>query len=146
MPKDKRDPVSSKSEREQFLDVIFGPDEEVDENLADEILASHGITGSELVEEFKLRLQAELRSHYQETNEISKPLKTALKGIQEQQRASQPKPVQAHSWIEDLLTGNVSSNAPPQLLYSWHKQKEGVVSENDKRILDELEGEMKDSE
>ncbi|SRR6266851_2756106 len=146
MSKDRRESEPPKSKREQFLEIIFGPDDEIDVEVADEVLASHGISGTELVEEFKLRLQAELRRHYQETNEVSKPLETALKSIQELQRASQPKPVQAHSWIDGLLTGNPSSSDQSQLLYSWHKQKEGLVSENDKRILDDLEGELTDSE
>jgi hypothetical protein len=110
--------------------------------LVDEILASHGITGSELVEEFKLRLQAELRSHYQETNEISKTLETALKSIQKQQRASQPAPVNADSWIDGFLGGNIPTSLQLKPQYSFHRQKEGAVSANDKKILDELEGEL----
>ncbi len=142
MSKHRRDSVPPKSERERFLDAILGSDEEMDVELADEILASHDITGSELVEDFKLRLQAELRSHYQETNEISKPLETALKSIQEQQRASQPKPVKADWWIDSFLGEGISSSAQSQLQYSFHRQTQGAVSANDKKILDELEGEL----
>jgi hypothetical protein len=142
MSKDRRDLVPPKPERERFLDAILGSDEEMDVELADEILASHDITGSELVDEFKLRLQAELRSHYQETNEISKPLETALKSIQEQQRSSQPKPIEADSWIDSFLGGGISSSVQSQLQYSFHRQKQGAVSANDKKILDELEGEL----
>jgi len=142
MSKGERDSVPPKSGREQFLDTAFGPDEEIDIDLADEILGSHGISGGELIEEFKLRLQAELRSHYQETNEISKPLETALKSIQEQQRASQPAPVNADSWIDDLLGGDIPKSSQLKPQYSFHRQKEGAVSANDKKILDELEGEL----
>jgi hypothetical protein len=142
MPKNKRDAVSPKSKREEFLEAIFGSDEEMDDQSADEILASHGIKSSDLVEEFKLCLQAELRRHLHETNEISKPLEAALKAIRDQQHASQPAPVKADSWIDSFLGDGISSSAQPQLQYSFNRQKEGAISANDKKILDELEGEL----
>jgi hypothetical protein len=144
MPKPDKDLLRPKSEREELFDAILGPDEEMDDELADEILSSYDLTGSQLVEEFKVRLQSELKRHFEETNEISKPLETALKSIMARQRASEPAPVEAEPWIGSVLAGSVASSAPAELLYSWHKQKEGAVSDKDKRILDELEGELKE--
>ena len=69
-----------------------------------------------------------------------------MKEIRQQQRASEPKPIQADSWIDDLLSGHAIASAESKLLYSWHKQKEGLVSDNDKRILDDLERELEESE
>jgi hypothetical protein len=142
MPKRDKNLMPPKSPREALLDAILGPDEEMDDELADEILRDHDLTGSELVEEFKLRLQAEIKNHLQATNEISKPLEAALKSIREQQREAEPEPVEADSWITGFLVGSISASAQPQLLYSFHKQTEGTVSANDKKILDELETEL----
>ena len=142
MPKRDKNLVPLKSPREELLDAILGPDEEMDDELADEILRSHNLTGSQLVEEFKLHLQAEIKSHLQATNEISKPLEAALKSIREQQREAEPEPVEADSWIAGFLGGTISAGAQPQLLYSFHRQKEGAISASDKKILDELETEL----
>ncbi len=136
--------LQPKSEREELFDAILGPDDEMDDELAEEILSSYDLTGPQLVEDFKLLLQSELKHHFEETNEISKPLETALKNIMAEQRASEPAAVEAEPWIGSILAGTVTSSAPAELLYSWHRQKEGAVSEKDKRILDELEGELKE--
>lgn len=146
MTKSNKDWSSPKSEREDLMDAILGPDEEMDDDLADEILNSYGLRGPQLVEEFKLLVEAELKRHYQETSEISKPLEVALRSIIDQQRSAQPAPVQADSWIEAFLAGNVSSGASSRFLYSFHKQKEGSVSEKDKELLDELERELEGSD
>jgi hypothetical protein len=146
MSKDKKRSKPPQSSQESFDEIVFGPEDEMDIETADNILESHNISGAELIEEFKLRLQAELRSHFEKTNEVSKPLESALKEIRQQQRASEPKPIQAHSWIGDLLSGDAIASGESKLLYSWHKQKEGLVSDNDKRILDDLERELRQSE
>jgi len=144
MTKSNKNLGSPKSEREELFDAILGPDHEMDDGLAEEIISSYDVTGPQLVEEFKLLLKSELKRHLEATNEISRPLETALKSIIAEQRASEPAPVEAEPWISSVLAGDVASSAPEQLLYSWHKQKEGAVSENDRRILDELEGELKE--
>ena len=146
MSEDKKRSKPPQSSQESFDEIVFGPEDEMDIETADKILSSHNISGAELIEEFKLRLQAELRSHYEKTNEVSKPLESALKEIRQQQRASEPKPIQAHSWIGDLLSGHAIASGESKLLYSWHKQKDGLVSDNDKRILDDLERELRESE
>jgi hypothetical protein len=110
--------------------------------MANEILASNNMNSSELMEGFKVRLQAELRRHFQETNEISKPLEAALHGIRKQQQASGPSPVEADSWIDRFLSGAIDSPIESQVLFSFHKQKEGKVSAGDKLILDDLEREL----
>lgn len=142
MPKRDKNLVPPKSPREELLDAILGPDEEMDDELADEILRTYNLTGSQLVEEFKLRLQAELKSHLQATNEISKPLEAALKSIRDQQRASEPEPVRADSWIDGFLGGSIAAGAQPQLLYSFHRLRQGAATANDKKILDDLEAEL----
>ncbi|HYX27300.1 MAG TPA: hypothetical protein VE863_01940 [Pyrinomonadaceae bacterium] len=125
-----------------MFDAILGPDEEMDDELADDILRSYDLTGPQLVEEFKLRLQAELKHHLQATNEISKPLEAALKSIRDQQRAAEPEPVRADSWIDGLLGGSIAAGTQPQLVYSFHRLRQGSATANDKKILDELEAEL----
>jgi len=142
MPKPDKNLRPPKSPREELLDAILGPDEEMDDELADKILGSYNLTGSQLVEEFKLRLQAEIKNHMQATNEISQPLEAALKSIRNQQHAAEPEPVRADSWIDAFLGGSIGSAAQPQLLYSFHRQRQAAVSANDKKILDELEAEL----
>lgn len=144
MPKPSKDLLRPKSEREELFDAILGPDEEMDDELADEILSTYNLTGSQLAEEFKVRLQSELKRHFEETNEVSKPLEAALKSIRDQERASEPAPVEAEPWIGNVLAGNLPSSAPAESRFDMHKQQEGPVSENDKRILDELEGKLKE--
>lgn len=130
------------SELQQFLDTVFGSDEEVTDEMANEILASNNMNSSELIEGFKVRLQAELRRHFHETNVISKPLEATLHGIRKQQPDSGPSPVEADSWIDRFLSGAIVSPTEGQVLFSFHKQKEGKVSAGDKLILDELEREL----
>lgn len=142
MPKRDKNPAPPKSPREELLDAILGPDEEMDDELADEILRSYNLTGSQLVEEFKLRLQTELKSHLQATNEISKPLEAALKSIRDQQHAAEPQPVRADSWIDSFLGGSIFAGDQPQLLYSFHRLRQGAATANDQKILDELEAEL----
>jgi hypothetical protein len=142
MRKRDKNPAPPKSPREELLDAILGPDEEMDDDLADEILRSYNLTGSQLVEEFKLRLQTEIKSHLQATNEISRPLEGALKSIRDQQRAAEPQPVRADSWIDSFLGGSVFAGNQPQLLYSFHRLRQGAATANDKKILDELEAEL----
>lgn len=138
--------LTPKSEREELFDAILGPDEEMDEELADEILATYGIAGADLVEEFALRLQAELRKHYAETHEVSEPLSAALKSIREQQRAAEPVPVRPGSWIARFLGGTPPQDAQCQPQVSFHNLQKDVVSMNDKEILDELENELNQTE
>ncbi|MBA2525929.1 MAG: hypothetical protein H0V18_09135 [Pyrinomonadaceae bacterium] len=142
MPKPDKNLLPPKSPREELFDAILGPDEEMDDELADEILDSYNLTGPQLVEEFKLRLQAEIKSHLQATDEISKPLEAALKSIRDQQRASEPEPVRADSWIDGFLGGSIVAGAQPQLLYSFHRLRQGAATANDKKILDDLEAEL----
>ncbi len=130
------------TEQERFHETVFGSDYEVDDELADEILASHGINSSELVEDFKLRVQAELKRDFETTGKVNKSLEGALHSIREQQKASKPLPIKAESWIDGLLGGTTASTSGNQVLFSFHKQKQGEVSASDKAILDELEREL----
>jgi hypothetical protein len=144
MPKQDKNLIPPKAPREELLDAILGPDEEMDDELANKILDHYNLTGAQLVEEFKLRLQAEAKSHFQETNEVSKPLEAALKSIREYQRAAEPEPVRAESWIDAFLRGSIASGAQQQPLYSFHRLREGSATANDQKILDELEAELGD--
>jgi len=130
------------TELERFHETIFGSDYEIDDELADEILTSHGINSSEMVEDFKLRVQAELKRDFETTGKVNKSLEGALHSIREQQKASKPSPVKAESWISSLLGGATVSSAQSEVLFSFHKQKEGEVSASDKMILDDLEREL----
>jgi hypothetical protein len=142
MRKDKKENPPPASKAQQFLDTVFGPDEEITDELADEILASHNMNSAELLEGFKLRLHAELRRDFQETGQVSRSLEGALQSIRKQQQASKPSPVKADSWIDSFLRGAISSATETHILFSFHKQKEGKVSAGDKVILDELESEL----
>jgi hypothetical protein len=146
MSKSKKDSLPPKSEREQLLDSILGPDEEMDDELAAEILTSCGITGSELVEEFKLLVQSELRQHYQETNQVSQPLSGALRSIRESQTQPEAEPDNPKSRITSILHGTVPPNNQSTVLYAFHNLADGEVSGNDKQILDELRAELEDEQ
>jgi hypothetical protein len=142
MAKSKKDSLPPKSEREQLLDSIVGPDEEMDDELADEILSSCGITGSDLVREFKLRLQAEIRRHYQETNEVSPSLGAALRSIRESQARPESESDNPQSRINNILHSTAPSNNQGEVSYAFHNLADGEVSEIDKQILDELRIEL----
>lgn len=142
MRKDKKRNPPPESRAQQFLDTVLGSDDEITDELAEEILTSHKMSGKELLEGFKLRLQAELRRDFQETGQISKPLEAAMHSIRKKQQASEPSPVEADSWIDRFLSGAIVSPTESQVLFSFHKQKEGKVSVGDKLILDELEREL----
>ena len=128
------------------MDAILGSDEEMDEETATEILQLYGITGSQLLEGFKLRLNAELRKHHEETNEVSKPLSAVLQSVREQQRQSESESVTFQSYIANFLNNPMTHNTETYALYSFHKLQEGEVSEEDKNILDELRAELENDE
>lgn len=146
MSKFKKDPSTPKSEREHLLDAILGPDEEMDDESADNILGSCRITGSDLVEEFKLRLQSELRRHYQETNEVSQPMSAALKSIRESQASPEIEVPDPKSRIADILHGTGPPTSQNTVLYAFHNLADGEVSESDKLILDELRAELENEQ
>lgn len=133
----------NKSEEDKIKEFFFGSDEEIDDETAKEILDSYNVSSEELVNDFKLKLQEELRQNYDKPDKDgeSKNLANVLKDINNYQRAKAPKEIEPKSSIKDILNGifNLDSS---QTLVTNYRNKEGKTSQSDEQILDDLESEL----
>lgn len=143
MTKLKKEPSPVEKTRcEEMLDAILGPDEEMDDALADEILQTYEITEAELVEEFKTRLQADARRFFQETGKPSDNLTNALHSIRDYQQKAAPQMPEPKTLIGSLLNGILPPQTHSQTALSFRNRKDGELSDNDKKILDDKKAEV----
>jgi hypothetical protein len=132
-------PTIQKPEKDLINDALFGLDEEIDSETAEDILNSYGISSEELVSDFKLLIQQELRENNgnEEKKKESENLLQVLKDISNYQRANDPKQIEPKTLIQGFLDGTMQAKLKPSFDFR-NKSKDGV-SENDKQILRELE-------
>lgn len=130
------------SQEDRLNEALFGLDEEIDTETADDILASYGISSEELVADFKLLIQQEVRENYgnvEKKKEFENQLRV-LKDILNYMRASDPELIEPKTLIQGFLKGEIQPRAKPSFAFR-NKGKEGISSK-DKQILDELEKEL----
>ena len=98
-------PIIQKSEKDLIDDALLGLDEDIETELAEDILASYGISSEELVVDFKLLIQQALRENYgnAEKKKESENLLMVLKDISNYQRANDPKQIEPKSLIQGFL-------------------------------------------
>lgn len=128
-----------KSEEEIINEALFGADEDIYIETAEEILASYNINTDDLVNDLKSRIQQELRENYgkKDKEKDSGNLGNVLRDISNYQRASDPKQIEPKSLIQGFLDGTMQTKLKPSFDFR-NKSKDGI-SENDKQILKELE-------
>lgn len=141
----KKKPPVQPTEHDKFFEALLGPDEEVDDETAREVLKAQGIDPSDLISEFKSRLDEEARKMRLEGKSIPTPMQNALENLRAaiSKAKSQPE-IQPDSWIANLLDGNPNTygNAA-STLSSFRGRKSGeAVSAKDKALLESLKAEL----
>lgn len=135
-------PKIKKTEEEIINEALFGIDEEIESETAEDILASYEINTEDLVTGFKLLIQQEIRENYgiEEKVTESENLLHTLTDISNYERTNDTKNIEPKTLIQGFLDGTIL----PKLKPSWdfrNKTKDGL-SENDKQILKDLESEL----
>lgn len=128
-----------KSEEEIINEALFGADEDIYIETAEEILASYNMSGDDLVNDLKLRIQQELKENYgkKDKEKDSDNLGKVLRDISNYQRANDPRQIEPKSLIQGFLDGTMQAKLKPSFDFR-NKSKDGI-SENDKQILKDLE-------
>ena len=133
-----------KTETEELFDAILGPDEDISQKVADDIIETYEITREQLIDNLKVRLQERIKEIRDETGTIPKALEAMLTNVREYQREKAPKAVGAEEWITDIFSGALMPSAHAQPLYDFRNRGAGEVSEKDRRILNEMKAELED--
>ena len=144
MSKSKGNKPEVKSEREEFFDAVFGPDEEITVEAARDILGTYGVTGEQLVNNFKKRLQDRIKRVTDETGTIPKSLEAMLKNVREYQKEKAPKAIDAEKWVADIFSNTSVPSSQSTPLYDLRNRAAGEVSEKDRQILNEITTELED--
>jgi hypothetical protein len=128
-----------KSEEEIINEALFGADEDINIETAEEILASYNINSDDLVNDLKSRIQQELKENYgkKDKDKETGNLGNVLRDISNYQRANDPKQIEPKSLIQGFLDGTMQAKLKPSFDFR-NKSKDGI-SENDKQILKDLE-------
>ncbi len=133
-----------KSEEEIINEALLGRDEEIDAGTAEEILASYNISCEDLVIDFKLKIQQELRENYDKPEKvvISQNLGRLLKSISNYQRANDVSQIGPKTWVQNILdnTLNIISSNKTELAFRNKNDEEN--SENDNKVIDELKSDL----
>jgi len=139
-------PIPPKSEQEELYDAVFGPNEEMSEDLADDILATYAVTGQMLVDKFKARLQERIKEIHDQTGEIPAPLEATMRNVRQYERERIPRTVGADEWVSEIFGAALlpSSHASP--LFSFRTSSTGEISENDRDILSRLMLELEEAD
>jgi len=134
----------SKTAKDELFDAVFGRDEEISENVAEEIVQSHGVSREQLVDNLKMEVQERIKRVRDETGAIPKTLVAMLNNIREYQKEKAPKPVGADEWVAEIFTGGAMPSSHAQPLYNFRGRGTRELSDNDRRILNELQAEIED--
>lgn len=134
--------IPPKSEGEELFDAILGPDEEVSEQVSEDILETYEITGEQLVDKFKNRLQERIKEVRDETGQIPTSLEATLRNVREYQREKAPRSMSADEWVSEVFNVALLPNTHSQPLYNFRNCRTGEVSEKDRKILEGLKNEL----
>ncbi len=122
--------------REEIEEAIFGNKEDCEEELAEEVLESYGLSAEILLEKLKIKMQAKVREKYKKKDEDISNLTGAIKSLSNSQKLSreinEPK-----NWIPNILAGGMGGNS--QIAHAQRSKNSEIPSEKDKSILNEME-------
>jgi hypothetical protein len=134
--------VPPKTEGEELVDAIFGPDEEISDRVSEDILETHGIWGEQLVERFKARLQERIKEERDRTGTVPQALEATLRNVRQYQKERAPKTISADEWVSELFNVTLVPNTHSQALYDFRNRGTSEVSIKDRKILDDLKTEL----
>jgi hypothetical protein len=133
-----------KTAKDELFDAVFGPDEDISETTAEDIIRSHGVSREQLVENLKIHVQEKIKKTRDETGDVPEALVAMLNNIRDYQRDKEPKPTPAHQWVAEIFSPTSMPSSHAQPIYNFRNKKADGLSENDRRILSELEAEIED--
>lgn len=132
-------------ETDKVLDALLGPDLEIDEDTAEKILRSHGISSDALVDELQAMMQERIRKNELEGNKQAdnENLRYFVRDITNYKRARSPDSVKPESWIDSILDNTTRVLFPNQSkAQAYRGRKDGHLTENDQNLIDEIEAEL----
>jgi hypothetical protein len=130
------------TDSEELFDAILGPDEEISEKTAAEIMETYARTKEQLVDNLKARVQKRVKEIRDETGQVPNTLVAMLNNIREYQRERVPKAMSAEDWVSEMFSGAAMPTTHAEPRYAFRNLDTGEVSENDRRILNEMEAEL----
>jgi hypothetical protein len=136
----------ARTDEDQLFDALLGPDEDIDPESARQIIEAHGIKSSDLVSNFKSKLEEEARKLRLQGTPVPPLMQNALQNLKTG-LTERPDPIAANptAWLDGLLSGTLQPTQH-QAAYSLRQRKGGEqLSSKDQKILDilndEIEGE-----
>jgi hypothetical protein len=145
MPSKKVRPIP-KTEEDELFDALIGPDEEIDDETAKEVLKIYGVSSSDLVSKLKSRVEADVRKLRSESKSTPVPIQNALKNLQTA-TTPHPKPdpmnVDPNTHINNLLGGKAKAVSGAAGRIGFRGRKAGErVSRKDKELIESLKAEV----
>lgn len=142
MPSKKIRPVS-KSEEDELLEALIGPDEEIDLETARDVLQAYEVNSSDLVSKLKSRVEAEARRLRAQGKTVPVPVENALRDLRSATtKKSESAGIDPDWYLANLLSGTLLS-AGAEAVSSLRGRKPGEkVSSKDKAILDSLKSKL----
>ncbi len=139
--KEKKDFLSDeKSERGKIDEAVFGKEDDFDEQLANDLIASYGLSAESLVDKLKSKMQDQVRERYANNERNVEKLTDAIKSIGNFQKRSLEK-TEPDNWIPGILAGAMGNNS--QIARAHRPKNSEEPSANDKSILDGMEDKAK---
>ena len=136
-------------ERDEVRDALFGNDIDLDEETAEEILRSHGVSSDAMVDELRALMQERIRKNAaQGGKEVeNENLLFFVRDITNYKRARSPDAVKPESWVKSLVDNTTATLFPNHATAkSYRNREDGDLSENDRKLIDEAESELGDEE
>lgn len=139
--KEKKDFLSDeKSERGKIDEAVFGKEDDFDEQLANDLIASYGLSAESLVGKLKSKMQDQVRERYANNERNTEKLTDAIKSIGNYQKRSLEK-TEPDNWIPGILAGAMGNNS--QIARAHRPKNSEEPTANDKSILDGMEDKAK---
>lgn len=145
MPSKKIRPIT-KTEEDELFDALIGPNDEIDDDTAKEVLRTYGVSSSDLVSKLKSRVEADVRKLRYEGKSVPVPMQNALKNLRD---ATTPPPeensmeIDPNVYIDNLLSGKAMAASGTSSRTSLRGRKAGErVSRKDKDLLDSIKSEV----
>ena len=139
--KEKKDFLSDeKSERGKIDEAVFGKEDDFDEQLANDLIASYGLSAESLVDKLKSKMQDQVRERYANNERDIEKLTGAIKSIGNYQKRSLAE-TEPDNWIPGILAGAMGDNS--QIARAHRPKNSEEPSANDKSILDNMDDKAK---
>lgn len=131
--------TGERSTEEEMIDAILGPDDEMTDKLASDILTLYGITENDLIDNLKASISKRLK-HLPTDSDVARRLGGMLRNMRDYQKEITGAKLSPSERISQLLGGLFTP--PVTASYSFRDRKEGELPDSDQEILDDLKNEL----